>query len=465
MEGMASGILSRRMETMDKQKRNIIIFIIIAVLLVCLVGAALLVGAGVFLYRRYATQAQTQAVVSTASPVEPGSQLETEMNQIEAQVSQERGLSLPGPIERDFLTSDQLAQTVSEEFFKDYTPEEAVQDARSLYLLGLLPKDFDLLTFYKQLYSEQIAGYYDNEEQAMYVVSDSAFSGVERSTYAHEFIHALQDATFDFENGMRYSDEECKHDSERCAALQAVIEGDAVVGENTWLTNDATQQDIIDLQKFYSNYQSPVFDAAPDFMQQDMSFPYQQGAEFVQTLYDQGGYESVNRAFLEQQPASTEQILHPARYPNDKPMQVELPDLVDALGSGWSEMEKDVIGEWYTYLILGHGDQSNWRMQDSLAKAAAEGWGGDAYTILSNDRTGEYAFACRYVWDSTVESNEAFQAFDQYLTLRFGKVDKLGMRSANGLYSIATQNDDGSITWLVAETPDTLLTLSGAFGQ
>lgn len=450
---------------MDKQKRNIIIFIIIAVLLVCLVGAALLVGAGVFLYRRYATQAQTQAVVSTASPVEPGSQLETEMNQIEAQVSQERGLSLPGPIERDFLTSDQLAQTVSEEFFKDYTPEEAVQDARSLYLLGLLPKDFDLLTFYKQLYSEQIAGYYDNEEQAMYVVSDSAFSGVERSTYAHEFIHALQDAAFDFENGMRYSDEECKHDSERCAALQAVIEGDAVVGENTWLTNDATQQDIIDLQKFYSNYQSPVFDAAPDFMQQDMSFPYQQGAEFVQTLYDQGGYEAVNRAFLEQQPASTEQIMHPARYPNDKPMQVELPDLVDALGSGWSEVEKDVIGEWYTYLILGHGDQSNWRMQDSLAKAAAEGWGGDAYTILSNDRTGEYAFACRYVWDSTVESNEAFQAFDQYLTLRFGKVDKLGMRSANGLYSIATQNDDGSITWLVAETPDTLLILSGAFGQ
>ena len=162
---------------MDKQKRNVIIFIIIAVLLVCLVGAALLVGAGVFLYRRYATQAQTQTVVSTASPVEPGSQLETEMNQIEAQVSQERGLSLPGPIERDFLTSDQLAQTVSEEFFKDYTPEEAVQDARSLYLLGLLPKDFDLLTFYKQLYSEQIAGYYDNEEQAMYVVSDSAFSG------------------------------------------------------------------------------------------------------------------------------------------------------------------------------------------------------------------------------------------------------------------------------------------------
>ncbi len=54
-----------------------------------------------------------------------------------------------------------------------------------LSLLGLLPRDFDLLSFYQQLYSEQIAGYYDDEVKAMFVVKNSGFTGVERDTYAH----------------------------------------------------------------------------------------------------------------------------------------------------------------------------------------------------------------------------------------------------------------------------------------
>ena len=47
----------------------------------------------------------------------------------------------------------------------------------TLSILGLLPSDFNLLTYYEDLYSEQIAGYYDDETKEMYVVSGSGFSG------------------------------------------------------------------------------------------------------------------------------------------------------------------------------------------------------------------------------------------------------------------------------------------------
>jgi hypothetical protein len=70
-----------------------------------------------------------------------------------------------------------------------------------LSLLGLLPPDFDLKNFYNQLYSEQIAGFYDSETGEIYVVKGETFGISEKMTYAHEFTHVLQDQTFGFEEG------------------------------------------------------------------------------------------------------------------------------------------------------------------------------------------------------------------------------------------------------------------------
>ena len=60
-------------------------------------------------------------------------------------------------------------------------------------------------------------------------------------------------------------------------------------------------------------------------------------------------------------PVSTEQILHPEKYPPYKPIPVELPDLSSTLGADWVEIERNVMGEWYTYLILAHGKDASFR--------------------------------------------------------------------------------------------------------
>jgi hypothetical protein len=43
-------------------------------------------------------------------------------------------------------------------------------------------------------------------------------------------------------------------------------------------------------------------------------------------------YQAHTPAYNSQKPVSTEQILHPSRYPDDKPLSVSLPELATDLG-------------------------------------------------------------------------------------------------------------------------------------
>jgi hypothetical protein len=378
-----------------------------------------------------------------------------QMDKIQEQVVELRGLEPAGTFTRALLTSDQLRVKVKDDFLKDYTPEDAQKDVIVLSALGLLEPDFDMLTFYVDLLSEQVAGYYDNETKEMYVVQGKGFGGVERITYAHEYNHALQDENYDIKNGLKYDDEFCEQESERCAAVQSLLEGDASLLEMNWLTTDGTPQDMLDVVNFAGSYQSPVYDSAPDYMKEDFLFPYSLGQEFVQYLYDQGGWAAVDAAYRDL-PVSTEQILHPERYPDDKPIPVILPDLSTILGDGWRELDRGVMGEWYTLLILAHGLDSSYQLNRSQAEIAAEGWGGDSYVLYYNDQDTVLVLATQ--WDTASDAGEFDEAFRQYATDRFGQpiqsrlVDFSVWEYAGG-YSEFHYNGERT-TWILAPNAD-----------
>jgi hypothetical protein len=341
------------------------------------------------------------------------------MDKIQQQVIDLRGLQPSGDFYRDVLTADQLREKVINDFFKDTTPEDIRNELAVESTLGLLEPGFDLKTFYVDLYSEQVAGYYDNETKEMYVVGDQ-FSGPERLTYSHEYTHALQDQNYDTINGLQYDTEPCKQDSERCAGIQALIEGDASLVEMSWFTQYATAQDYTELMDFYNNIKMPVYDSAPEFMKEDLTFAYTTGMEFVQYLFDQGGWEAVDAAYADV-PVSTEQILHPERYPDDRPVKVELADFTPVLGDGWEEIDRGVMGEWDTYLILAKGIDSSFQLDADTASAAAEGWGGDAYVAYYNAQSGESVLVLAYTWDTLNDADDFASALTQYGTLRFGQ--------------------------------------------
>ena len=343
-----------------------------------------------------------------------------QMDLIQEQVSELRGLSPISPVDRLLLTREELRQRLIADFNEDYSPEEAQEDAIILSAFGLLEKDFDLFQFFLDLYTEQISGFYDTEAKEMYVVLENSFGGMQRLTYAHEYVHALQDQHFDIREGMGYNDEACEEDSERCAAIRAVLEGDASLMELHWFSVYATQQDFDDIQKHFQGYDSPIFDRAPAFIQQDLLFPYLQGQNFVEYIFQYGGWEAVDRVYSDL-PVSTEQILHPERYPDIKPIVFDLPDLTPATGENWREIDRGVVGEWYTYLILAHGHDPQARLDGQHAQSAAEGWGGDAYLVLYNDEKQESAMVVVTIWEDEVEASEFADSFQQYTSARFGQ--------------------------------------------
>jgi hypothetical protein len=330
-----------------------------------------------------------------------------------------RGLQPSGSFTREVLTSDQLREKVINDFNSDTTPEDIRNEVLELSALGLLQPGFDLGPFYIDLLSEQIAGQYDNKTKEMYVVGDQ-FGGTERMSYSHEYTHALQDENFDIQNGLKYDTESCKQDSERCAGIQALIEGDAVQTETDWFTQYATAQDYADIMDFYNNYQSPIYDRAPEYMKEDLTFPYDAGQKFVEYLYKQGGWNAVNAAYANL-PVSSEQIMHPERYPDDKPVIVPTVDLTATLGDGWQEVDHGVVGEWYTYLILAAGLDTTYRLDTSTAKTAAEGWGGDSYVAFYNEQSSETVMVLTYEWDTLKDADEFASALVRYGTKRFGQ--------------------------------------------
>lgn len=429
--------------------KNIILLVIIGVIIVA-VGTFFIIQL-----------ARDTIFVYDETPV-PEPDFSTSMDEIERQVSQLRGLEIETRIPRQLMSTEELRQVVLDDFFNDYQAEDEERDIAVMNLFGFLPADFNLHDFYLALYTEQIAGFYDSDEKAMYVVSDSGFGGLERSTYAHEFVHTLQDEHFDFEDSLGFSDEACQEDSERCMAIQALIEGDATLTEQLWFQQFGTQEDMQDLQNFATNYASPVYDSAPIALKEALTFPYLYGSKFTQTLYSQGGFESIDAAFSTYQPVSTEQIMHPAAYPHDVPDNPTLPNLAKALGEGWVELEQDTLGEWYVYLVLTKAYNPEFRLFDSLALDAAEGWGGDVYSVLTNDRSGQIAALSSFNWDTTADADAAFKAFNDYSDLRFGPVTAEGYRQDGGYFSTLHQTSPDNFVWILAQDLATLQALQAS---
>ncbi len=342
------------------------------------------------------------------------SEIREQMDQIQDEVVLLRGLRPSGPVDRGLLTTDELREYVLDDFLDDYTQEEARDDARVLALLGLLDADYELFDLYLDLYSENIAGFYDDEVEQLFVVQDSRFGGPERLTYAHEYAHALQDQTYDLDQGLGFNDEACEADSERCAALQALLEGDATLLEERWLLTYASDADFQQLLDFYESFSSPTYDSAPEFLKEDFLFPYATGFDFVEHFFLDGGWAAVDALYADP-PVSTEQILHPGRYPNDVPVALVVPEVLDSLGTGWREMDRDVLGEWFTFLTLRE------QVPEEQAQLAAEGWGGDYYIAFHNDSVGHGVLVVATAWDTVRDAHGFYGVFRDYGDSRFGE--------------------------------------------
>jgi len=316
---------------------------------------------------------------------------------INEQVRAIRGLQEKTPVEPTIVSPDEMTQVLKDSFSEDYPPDQVAADEQLYHGLGLLPKDDKLADLYIDLLSSQVAGLYDPIKKKLYVVSKQGGIGaVEKVYYSHEYDHVLQDQNFDLQKMQDGLDDK----TDEALARQSLVEGDAYLTMSYWLQQNLTPEEIGEvIQASNDPTAQQALNRIPAIVQAQITFSAIQGTQFVTSMQLGGGWEAVNSGFADP-PTSTEQILHPEKYTaHEAPVAVELPaDLAKRMGSGWSTVMSDTMGEHQTAIWLGSGTVA-------AATDASAGWGGDRITYLSGPN-GSWAIAWHTVWDTEEDAAE-----------------------------------------------------------
>ena len=334
-----------------------------------------------------------------------------------------RGLTPVRGIAPQFMDRDELLDTLIEDLDEDI--EDLINTQEVYKLLGLIPQDAELRQLVLDLYTEQIAGFYDTETEELYLIAESAgreLSAIEETTLAHEYVHALQQQHFD----IHFMLEAVEDNSDAYAALAALVEGDATFLQEIYMMGQLTPERQMEAIRDSEGTTSSAFNSSPYILQQSLLFPYVHGAFFVGTLIVELAIDSaLNRDTAGQQPVvgsgwrivddmyddppvSTEQILHPEKYAQrEAPIPIELPYAVAFLSEEWAEVDVDVMGEFFlrTYLETRAGQD---QFGLNLAESAAAGWGGDKYSLMRGP-AGQYALASIIAWDSPHDATEFYE--------------------------------------------------------
>jgi hypothetical protein len=280
-------------------------------------------------------------------------------------------------------------------------------DETLLRRIGFLPPGFDLLEAMEDLAGQGVAGYYRPEEGDIAIVDgDGTLDAYAPWTIAHEYVHALQDQHFDIQAVL---DAAPRGDAQ--TAIGALIEGDATLLMMALAMRDALSGSAPPDPGEQAALETGASDLEvyPPALARELIFPYLDGLYFAQRLWGRGGWSAVDTAWAGP-PVSTEQVMHPERYPEELPLAVRLPDLAERLGRGWTTGPRSTMGE-LRLSILAAGDApheipllplTGIRLPNA---EAADGWAGDRIATVEGPR-GAWAVVWQTAWDSPADAAE-----------------------------------------------------------
>jgi hypothetical protein len=342
----------------------------------------------------------------------------TEMQVVEelmAQAEAVRGLRFREPV--PVLVQNRNAITA---YIESQIEQDELESASIRYTaLGLLPPGLPIRELLLRLMGEQVVGYYD-PEQARFVIRDDVMRAFERDgpsstgpapdeakmVLIHELVHALQGQHLGLSQAV-----DVERDTDADNAFRALIEGDATLamigaavppGTLQALTSDPTQIRLLTELVQSNPTGDPELHDAPPIVRETLLSAYVDGLGFVSHLHGAGGWPLVDAAHREP-PTSSEQILHPERYgAGQGPEALRLPDLPALTAAGYALADEDTLGELEMGVYFGLGAER------TLARRAADGWGGDRLRIYRHEG-GQTAVVWATVWDDEAEAREAEQ--------------------------------------------------------
>jgi hypothetical protein len=298
------------------------------------------------------------------------------------------GMELRAPVRLEVRSREQLADYLTAKLDEDLPESEAVARVEAYALLGLVPTDLDLRELLLSLYGEQVAGFYEPDSTALYVLDDQPTEALQ-ALLVHELVHAVQDQSTDLRH---LTDPAGGND--RSTAAMAAIEGHATLVMFEYLTEQMTGSpvDLGAIPDFAGQVgpalqsmtaQFPALAGAPRVVRESLIFPYVDGAGFVQRLWT--GPSRVD-PFGDALPLSTEQVLWPGAGP---PVALRL-DV-----EGGRRRLDDTLGVLELRILVED-------VLDIAPAAAGElvaGWDGDRWVLAERD-DGETSLSYAVVWES-----------------------------------------------------------------
>jgi hypothetical protein len=290
-------------------------------------------------------------------------------------------LSLPvkRPLKKSLRSRQQIRDYLIEQEKQDKEPRKRYADQRALEAFGLIPRGFPLESYLLDLLTDQIAGLYDSKAGEFYI-ADWISAEDQKPVMAHELTHALDDQYYHIDAWQKAA----RPNDDAESAREAVLEGSALAAmfdytlapEKMSVRNFADIASLIDQQALDEAEKDPVMVKAPQFIKDDLLFPYVAGAGFTQQfLKATSGWADFHKVF-ENPPVSTQQILHPEMYlAGVKPPPLALPKIKSILPHGWKELDQNVMGEYGLNEVLKQF------LDKEGAASLSPDWAADRYSI------------------------------------------------------------------------------------
>jgi hypothetical protein len=355
----------------------------------------------------------------TPSPTlaHPDATVQADMDRLMIEVEDIRGLAMKGTVPAYVVDRTQAENILQNEYDRIGYRDTVQNEAKALVALGFIKPTYDLAKYALTRLADGVMGFYMPSNPAIYIIGNR-FAGMERWTFTHEYDHALVHSHFSAV-GIMEDDPMCANDSQRCEAIRALVEGDAMLVMMFWRDQYASPYDERDIALYPYPFLLPPEQNTPPYVTPMVEFSYYGGLVFVYSLWDKGNWAEVNKAY-ENLPVSTEQILHPQKYLNrEKPAVMKIPNLESVLGSDWALVKSDSLGEYMSYLLLAYGADNISQISSDTAETATAGWGGDHYLVFSSSDGEKLLLAAEWNWDTDADASQFYAAMKEYVDKRF----------------------------------------------
>jgi hypothetical protein len=344
-----------------------------------------------------------------------------------------RELRFTRPVAVNPIDDATMDRKLSKAFDETYPTRFYARRTQAWRTIGVIPPGADIREALLAFQTGQVVGFYNPADGELVYLSGGDLLGslTERVILAHELTHAIDDQHFDL---TRIDDIVATCDDEAFQSALGAVEGSAqhfafaVAARFPGGTIDPADGGL------------PA--GVPPFITQLQLWPYTAGQIFVDALAQRGGVKAVNGA-IETFPLSTEQVIHPERYPNDVPQPVDVPDLSGVLGDGWRDLDVMTVGEAWLQTML------RLRLDHGTADDAAAGWDGGTYRAWTDGDA--VAVVMTTVWDSDADARAFADAAQTWI-------------DEGDIHGFVTGGEQGAVRLGFATDEATLSNLRSALG-